>query len=234
VRIGKHREEGFDFCDLTHCQAYEGADWERMLPSLAVDSTSGEIATYQGGPIEVYYHSTCGGHTANAGEIWGDVKEPYLTGIADSSGRKAFCQGSEQMRWRFAASLTKLRAALARTPETNPGEVLRDVRPLSYETSGRVSRLVISGSSEKEVSGEIFRTAVCKALGWNTIKSTWFTIHRQKGRLTLVGRGFGHGVGMCQNGARGRALTGQSYRQIIEAYYPGVRVERVESREGKT
>lgn len=225
VRLGRHRDEGFDFCDLTHCQAYEGADWERPLSSLAVDSTSGEIAAYRGEPIQVYYHSTCGGHTANAEEIWGDVKEPYLTGVADSNGRKAFCQGSEQMRWRFSAPFTKLRNALAGTPETNPGKVLRDVKPLAYEASGRVSKVEIIGTREREVSGEMFRTAVCKALGWNTIKSTWFSIHRQKGRLVLVGRGFGHGVGMCQNGARGRALAGQTYRQIIEAYYPGVKVE---------
>jgi stage II sporulation protein D len=63
-------------------------------------------------------------------------------------------------------------------------------------------------------------------LGWSTVKSTWFTVHRQKGQIVLVGRGFGHGVGMCQWGAKGRALAGQSYRQIIEAYYPGAKVEK--------
>lgn len=225
-RLGRHREEGYDFCDLTHCQSYQGADWERALPSMAVDSTWGEIVTYQGEPIEVFYHSTCGGHTANAEEIWGDVQEPYLLGIADSSERQAFCQGSEHMRWRFAITLRKLRAALSKAPETDPGEVLRDVKPVAYEASGRVSKVKLIGSREKEVSGETFRTAVCRTLGWSTIKSTWFTIHRQKGQIILVGRGFGHGVGMCQWGAKGRALAGQTYRQIIEAYYPGTKVEK--------
>jgi stage II sporulation protein D len=55
---------------------------------------------------------------------------------------------------------------------------------------------------------------------------SWFTVHRPKGQIVLVGRGFGHGVGMCQYGARGRALAGHSYRQIIEAYYPGAKVEK--------
>jgi len=226
VRLGRHRGGGYDFCDLTHCQSYQGADWERPSTSLAVDSTAGEIATDQGEPIEVFYHSTCGGHTANAEEIWGDVKEPYLGGIADSAGRRACCQGSEHMRWRFAATLGKLRSALAKTPETNPGKALKDILPAAYEQSGRVSRVKIIGSLQKEVSGEVFRTAVCRALGWNTVKSTWFTVHRPKGQIVLVGRGFGHGVGMCQYGARGRALAGQSYRQIIEAYYPGAKVEK--------
>jgi stage II sporulation protein D len=226
VRLGRHRGGGYDFCDLTHCQSYQGADWERPSSSLAVDSTAGEIATDQGEPIEVFYHSTCGGHTAKAEEIWGDVKESYLGGIADSAGRRAYCQGSEHMRWRFAATLGKLRSALAKTPETHPGKTLKDILPAAFEQSGRVSRVKIIGSLQKEVSGEVFRTAVCRALGWNTVKSTWFTVHRQKGQIVLIGRGFGHGVGMCQYGARGRALAGQSYRQIIEAYYPGAKVEK--------
>lgn len=226
VRLGRHRAEGYDFCDLTHCQSYQGADWERTNSSWAVDSTEGEIVTYKGAPIEVFYHSTCGGHTARAEEIWGDVKEPYLTGIPDSAERRAFCQGSEHMRWRFSASLKALRQALAKSPETNPGKALKDVVPVAYEASGRVSRVRIVGTQTREVTGEVFRTAVCRALGWSTVKSTWFTVHRQKGRIVLVGRGFGHGVGLCQWGARGRALAGETYRQIIEAYYPGAKVEK--------
>lgn len=221
--IGKHRTEGFDLCDTTHCQLY---DPNRLRVSRfasqardAVRRTAGLVLTYQGRLAEGLYHADCGGYTASAVDVWGG-SVPYLIGAPDDLPQNVHRQ------WRIAVPLEQLRTALNASPRSEVGRTLDRIDMVEQDCGGHANRVAVLGEHTHELRGEEFRTIVNRALGPRAIQSTLFTVSRSRTDVVFSGAGFGHGVGLCQVGAAERAKRGDSLQAIVSHYFPGVTLRR--------
>jgi stage II sporulation protein D len=224
AHLGKHRAEGFDVCDTTHCQLY---DPNRIKSSRfagdareAVKRTAGVVLTYQGHLAESLYHADCGGFTASADEVWGGDPVPYLIAAPDDAA------AVQHRQWKWTVSISDLRAALNASPRTEVGRTLDRVDVVDHDAGGHAVRLAIVGEHTHELRGEEFRSVVDQALGPKAIQSTLFAISRDQTTVTFTGAGFGHGVGLCQVGAAARARNGESLEQILTHYFPGVSITK--------
>lgn len=203
-------------------QVYRGIESETPRTRRAADSTRGEILTLAGQPILAVFHSTSGGRTASASEVWGK-SVPYL--------------GSIDVEYEDDAPFTYWRTVFA--PETLSGLLAAagsDLgRVYSLEVtgrteSGRVERIVARGASRREVwSGDRLRSLV-EGLG---LRSRLFDIRPTPQGFAFVGSGFGHGVGMSQWGARELARRGASYQRILARFYPGAELSLWDSERGR-
>ncbi len=196
----------------------------------AVQATAGETLWAGGKRVEAYFSENCGGQTEAADAVWGGARKPWLTAHPDS-----WC-GRTDAQWHADASADELRAALAAEGWALPGPVT-GVRVLAKTPSGRVARVeVASGTERLPLAAATFRFAIDRALGWNRLRSDWYAVRFDRGRAVFEGRGFGHGVGLCQAGARAFALDAQerkadaddTARAILQFYFPGTEV-RVEA-----
>lgn len=220
---GRHREDAYDFCDLTHCQVFGGRAGTDSTHRRAAAGTAGLILTYQGRAAEVLFHSTCGGHTSPNQKVFGGKALPYLQGVDDAD----YCRASPHASWTASLPMEEIQTALAADPEINLRGPLRELVPLDREAEGRWFSLELVGETRIPLRMETFLSRVGKALGWNRLKSAWFELQIKDGVAAFQGRGLGHGVGLCQEGAIGRARAGQDFRNILSAYFPGTRLERM-------
>lgn len=206
--LGRHRAEGFDFCDTTHCQRLllEGRS-ERLR--AAAEATEGELLWYEGAPAAAYYHRHCGGMTETGANVWPELRAPYLRQQADS-----YCVATGRGDWSSTIRKDDLRNVL---PIRGPVSV--DI--LRRTPSGRVAQLRVSGAVW---NAQDFELAVGRRLGWNLLRSRWFEVSDTGDTLVFRGYGSGHGVGLCQVGAEQRGREGHTYRQILDHYYPGTAV----------
>ena len=223
AHVGRHRADGFDFCDTTHCQVYEPARrrTSRFAPAAdaAVRRTRGQILTFNGRAADALFHADCGGRTASASDVWGGAPVPYLHAVVDDVPEGA------HREWRVAVGERELRAALNADPRTAIGSKLASIDIVARDHSGRASGVSLRGERSLTVKGDVLRTVVNRALGDRAIQSTLFTIERQRDGVVFQGTGFGHGVGLCQRGAMARARRGETTRAILGTYYPGVRLD---------
>ena len=208
---GRHQRDGFDLCDTTHCQVLRASS---AASRRAAQATLGQVLTYQGGPADLYYSASCGGHTERVSDVWPKVALPYLDAVEDD------VHGDDPY-WTIEKSLDEIRAALARAGVK--GSRLEDVVVESRTASGRAGRIGLPGLEPASMNSNDFRLA----LGPTELRSTAFTMTRSGDRLTFTGRGYGHGVGMCVIGAGRRAARGESAAQILSRYYPGLLLEDV-------
>jgi stage II sporulation protein D len=195
----------YDICATQDCQVYKGMSAERSRSDEAVADTAGLVLTYGGGLARTYYHSDSGGYLASSASVWGEA-EPYLVAKADVA------TNGPNSRWTLRLDPAKIAASL-RAYGVNLGTV-RALHVLAITQSGRALKLEIDGSSSRVVLEGEALTLLLR--GWG-FKSTRFTM---AGDLVAAGRGYGHGVGMSQYGARSLALAGDSYQQILAFYYP--------------
>jgi len=207
--VGSHG--GYDLCADVRCQVYRGLDAENARSDAAVQGTAGIVVTYDGAVARTYYHADSGGVTASSGEVWG-TPIPYLVARPDATG----ATGPDRWQVRIAPSLAG--AGLARLG-LNVGSVSR-LRVLTRSPSGRVDGLEVAGS-DGSVSLNRAQLATLAPL-WG-LKSMRFSV---TGALTVLGEGWGHGVGMSQDGARALAERGYDYTQILGYYYPNTRLVR--------
>jgi stage II sporulation protein D len=234
---------GFDAYATVADQVYGGAAAETPEGRAAVEATRGMILTYGGAPIDAFFYSTCGGHTADGTEVFRAANRPYLRSVPDlAEDGIAYCSLSPRFRWHEEWTGQALRATLQRTLPTLPpgtmgtaaGDVSRvtDVRVSLRTPSGRVGRLAISlPRGDVLVDGPGVRQ-VLRPVSGGLLRSSVFdlAVSRAGGqvvRLVADGAGAGHGVGFCQWGAVGRARRGQEHQQILTAYYPGAVLERL-------
>jgi stage II sporulation protein D len=214
----QHGAEGFDFCDTTHCQAfYEGEVSERI--SSIVESTKGEVLSYNGKLASTYYHQDCGG-TVAASEAWSHVSEPYLVLHQDP-----YCMTSGGFKWQATLTYDQIDKALRASGLQAP-ENWQEIAVKERSESGRASLVNFSGGNPAAypLSASTLRYAVDRAYGWNNIRSNWFDIRAADGKFVFSGRGSGHGVGLCQAGVEEMAREGKSYREILTFYYPGTQL----------
>jgi len=209
----RHQNRAWDFCDLTHCQSYKGLESTTPATLRAVDETSGLCLLYEGQPCDVYYHSTSGGKTANVASIWPGENHDYLVSVPDPCSRI-----SPHHRWSFVASAGEIARALDFTN-------ISDIQVVEHAQDERVKLVALKvGEEGFLMEGWEFRMQVCQALGWNTLKSSWFEVQRDAGAFVFTGYGLGHGVGLSQWGAKGMADEGRTYLEILSHYYPGAEV----------
>jgi len=194
-------------------QVYDGCDIEDSRAARGVAETSGEVLTYENKVIQAFYHSSCGGHTEASENVWG-IPLPYLQGVDC-----AYCLTSPSSRWEQAIPLKKIESLL-KDNGYQAGD-LREIRTGGKNRSGRVTDVtLISSTGHLTISAVNLR----KAIGYGVIKSTNFEIRMAGDKVFFTGTGNGHGVGLCQWGAKQRALEGFDYREILSYYYPGTRV----------
>jgi stage II sporulation protein D len=237
-RLGSRSELGFDVYGSVLDQAYQGlpatAD---SLAVRAVRTTRGEVLLYNGYLIDAFYHSTCGGHTARVEETFDFPPAPYLTAVSDAlpDGSGYWCQGSRYFRWSATWTSAELDAMMRRNlpavvplPPEGPGSLV-DVALESSTPEGRALSVAVRTTTGRFVVAEdAIRTLFADSTG-RILYSTQFLFRPEHVgtrliSLTLVGGGWGHGIGMCQVGAMGRARAGWDYGRILAAYYPGTEV----------
>ena len=197
-------------------QVYSGNITEDERSLYAVKETIGKVLTYNGELALTVYHSNSGGMTEDAKNIWGK-DYPYLKQVKSS-----FDKDSSHFSWILNMSPQSVEAALK-----DAGYSISDIQniiPIYTTNSGRVIKVMMHYAGGKlEMSGEDLR----KAVGYDKLKSTMFTVEIINGSFVFNGKGYGHGVGLSQWGAKGMAEKGYTYIEILEHFYPGTRIERI-------
>lgn len=197
-------------CDLTHCQVYAG---ERRPEAVQVAlDTRGRVLTYRGSLIQPLFHSTCGGERASNAAIFGGAALPYLQDGADP-----YCGISPHATaWSVRVLDSELARALGRPR-------IEAVQVLMQTEGGWVAQMAVDG---KPMTGYRFWQAVGRELGWGLLKSMRFTVRSDGNAYVFEGKGLGHGVGLCQWGAKGQAERGIPYARILASYFPGTAISR--------
>lgn len=198
--------------DHTGSQVYRGTDAETETSRRAAAETRGEVLRYGGALAETPYFSSSGGHTADNESVWAGAPLPYLRGVADP-----YDAASPHHAWETTVDAGRLHSALS----DRFGGRVTGFSVARQSRTGRVVEVALEGAGRPTISGGQFRSAVNAALGAKTILSTRFEVARDGGAYVFTGGGFGHGVGMSQYGARGQALAGRSYRDILAFYFAG-------------
>ena len=231
----------FDMYATVQDQVYGGVDAEKPLPDSAIIATRDVVVLFAGQPITTPYHSTCGGSTAGVSEVWYDQPDqPYLRPVSDRipGTNGYYCDPSPRFSWTQSYDAAGLRVVMekylanyTKAPKANLGRIT-DVREQGRTPSGRVAALTVqTESGSYTLRGNDIRFVLRDPKG-AILNSTLFSLSTatsggEVSGLTLNGRGYGHGIGMCQWGAIGRARAGQNYRTILETYYPGTTIGRI-------
>jgi stage II sporulation protein D len=236
---GRWESLGFDaFADVRD-QVYLGVGAESDQVWDAVHATRGEVVRYHGTVIDAFFHSTCGFRTAPVEDAFQSARSrPYLRSVSDARGGGFYCDISPRFRWREEWDGPALRAILSRTlPTVMPlgGDGLQRITGVEVSRTthaGRVGELrIVFERGDARVRGPDVRRVLRPAADRDLLSAAFqlqvTTSGGQVSRLVATGAGSGHGVGLCQWGAIGRARAGQAYRDILTTYYPGTRVERV-------
>lgn len=243
AKLGRHKNDGFDFCADVHCQSYRGVEAEAGRTNEAVDQTRGRILTYKGRPIDAIYSNNCGGHSQ--GNIFANAEEiGYLEGSFDGREDKdlvfplspveldswirgvpsgVFCAQTEKcrmsdFRWVRIYKADELERLVRKTADI--GRPIK-VIILQRQPSGHASAVKIIGTGgacilRKELN-------IRQALG--NLRSAMFKVEARRGpdkmpeEFIFFGGGWGHGVGMCQRGACAMAEQGYSYEEILAHYF---------------
>ncbi len=208
----RHAADGYDLCDNVHCHVYDGAQRETPAYIRAVAATAGQILTYQGQVASIMYASDCGGVTECYSQ---DSKSaiPYLISVIEP-------EGVAHRTWEKIFTLDEISKKLM-AAGVKEAEGLQSISIYKTTSSGRALLLTVCGDKgQTTVGGNSFRWAI----GGSVIPSTLFTIEScSGGKVTLKGKGFGHGIGMCQVGAGELAKPPFNYTcaQILAHYFPG-------------
>lgn len=225
----------FDVFIDTRDQVYGGKNSEKEISNKAVNETRGEILTYKGGPAITFYSASCGGHTENVRNVFTFVKAgaPYLEGVVD--GEEPYCSITPRFEWEEKYSeevfIQRLKnAGLI----NNTGYNISDVEVASRFESGRVNELKITlGSNDSDdkvvsVFGNNIRSVIRTGDDRGILRSAMFEINKNSdGEITINGKGYGHGVGLCQWGTIYLSHEGWNFKNILDHYFPGTSIEQI-------
>lgn len=243
----RHKNDGYDLCNTTHCQVYKGEHQQNDAVREAVFSTQNQVLILGGRIADTTYHSACGGKTDSCGNIWGGDTMPHLVGVECFSEAASwdFSDESQARHWITDMALVQggsswENSALSWTKEISSNQLAKNLGLSRLDhlvinrrgESGRIIDITFYGNKTVRLTSEYkIRQA------FDNVRSSFFYIQGSfveddhgrvviypKGTLTLKGRGSGHGVGMCQIGALRMAREGRDYDEILTHYYPGTRV----------
>ena len=202
--LEKHAEEGYNLCDGVHCQAYKTRANKKEVTEGAYKSKGEVIVDSQGNIIETLFHSNSGGETVNAKDVWGkDV--PYLVSVEDS-----FSVGGKHYQWE---KYIKLKDWL--NYFRNKGLNIKDKE---------IEDALINFSQQEGRKTDLLGIPLTTIRKDFNLKSTYFDVQKWGGEVKLTGKGYGHGVGMSQEGAIKMCEEGYEYWEVIEHYFKGVKV----------
>ena len=215
----KRRERAKDYgLDATvFTQVYRGVEGEDQRTNQAVNETRGKVLTYKGKVINSVFHATCGGRTEEVRNVWPGSEEPYLKSISCT-----FCKGSPYYEWEERIKERDLRSIL----EEKGLDLsrIKEIELTEKSPSGRAVKIAIKQRRKTQfLRANNFRLFA----GPELIRSTLFTVSKEKNKFVFKGHGWGHGVGMCQWGVKGMAEKGKDYKEILKHYYTGVKIEKV-------
>ncbi len=241
AKLGQYTSLPFDLFASVQDQVYDGFDGEDPLASAAIEETAGLVLAAGDGLAQTYYSSTCGGRRADIAVVWPHKEAvDYLRGGQDGTGAQAWCRESPHFAWREAWTGARLAELVrrhlpgeARVDASTIAGALTDLVVRRDEKTGRLreveyrwkgGRAVVPGDRNRWIlrrpDGSILRSVAVR-----------LEVEREGGRVTRVvatGGGNGHGVGLCQTGAIARARAGESFAEILEAYYPGTKIRPLE------
>jgi stage II sporulation protein D len=212
----RHGAEGFGLCDSTHCQALRLG---RARPEVerAVRETAGETLWFGGQRAQVYYTQHCGGMSEPARSVWPAERASYLAGLRSDP----YCLRRSPAEWHARIALDQL-SGIFRAQGWQTPFPIESVHVTRRSAGGRAVLLEVTGrGATAKLSASSIRFAVDRALGWNQVRSDWYTMSVSGGALEIAGRGYGHGVGLCQAGAYEMAAEGHSDAEILSFYFPG-------------
>jgi stage II sporulation protein D len=215
IKTSHSKFSAYDLDATVATQVYRGIIDEKPQTTEAVKDTSGQIMVYEDKPILSYFHSTCGGKTIDDRYVWEKSHLPYLQGITCG-----FCNDSTRYSWESKLHLAEIHAAMLKKYPA-----MGAIRAISFKKKDdRVVEVLINNSRGTiRMNGNNFRLMFSP----EKIRSLYFTSKKDSDGLVLKGHGWGHGVGLCQWGARGMAMRGYSYREILSHYYMGVKIASV-------
>ena len=233
----------FDVCADDHCQRYQGLARIAGNPRAreAVKATAGEILIYDGRVCDARFSKCCGGHSEIFSTCWEGVEVPYLESIHDAPavGGRDFCDTSDETvlsqvlndydletkdfyRWTVEYDSASLSGLIRSRSGIDFGEKILALEPVERGVSGRIKLLSIKGTARQMIVGK--ELTIRKWLSESHLKSSDFDIVKEGGKFVLRGRGWGHGVGLCQIGAAVMGHQGYSYREILRHYFPSVEI----------
>ena len=202
------RNSLYDVDTTISTQVYKGLDTEYVTTHEAVNGTAGQIMTYKNSVILAAFHSSSGGHTENVEDIWTSPL-PYLRGVVD------YDHESPVFEWNKDFSLSQFSSLLG----IGVGNI-KTMIPEKVTPRGRIVTMKIVGDSgTKKLSGKKIRKVL-------DLRSTLFRIQANGNNITVIGRGFGHGLGLSQWGAYHLAKQGVNYNQILAHYYQNARLSQ--------
>jgi stage II sporulation protein D len=230
---GRHANDGYDFCSTTHCQRFSAANAtddptsDRLV--AAVRATEGQVLLdLHGSLIDSYFGASCGGETADIATLWGTAPATHLPGVRDE-----FCGSGPHSHWTDTITRNDLIRALQSDSRTDVGHRVDKIVISKRDETGRAEFITLEGEQRKVVRGWDFKIIVGRVLGWNLLKSSRFEVSRSGASFVFRGSGFGHGLGLCQEGAHVMAARGASYQRILEKYFPGTNVGRDREMRGR-
>lgn len=211
--IQKNINEIYHVESTVQSQVYSGVKKETQNSNKAVDKTKSEILMYLEKPIQAFYHSNSGGKTELAENVWG-FNLPYLKSVESN-----YCEKAPNFKWDFKIAKSELCEKLGLKNIT-------EISILEFFSSGRVKSIHVL---ESETSFKnILAVDLRKLIGGVKIKSTFFEMKLEDDFIFFTGKGFGHGVGMSQWGAKAMADSGLSHKEILYHYYPGTELARID------
>ena len=237
----------FDVCADDHCQRYQGltrATGETVRN--AIDSTWGQVLTYEGELCDARFSKGCGGRLEKFSVCWNDKDYGYLQSLPDSHGHseegRCFCDTRDKeilgqvlnnydqettdfYRWTQEYGIDELSELVARRSGTPLGSI-QGIEALERGESGRIYKLKITGSDKTLIVGK--ELEIRKILSESHLKSSAFDVEMTDDKVILHGKGWGHGVGLCQIGAAVMASEGYSYEEILKHYYPDTVIGPIE------
>lgn len=216
--LGKHQSSGYDVSADVWSQVYGGFESEKEPTNRAVDDTRSEVVTYKGQLINAVFFSSCGGRTEDPQDAWGSAL-PYMRSV-----RCSFCRKYSGYHWERQVSEAKVLSGLRKIGVA--GTKVKNLRIAAWNRSGRAQFIeVATDRTRTRVRSSQFRVAV----GPDAVRSTFLTgIRKTRDGFEFRGKGWGHGVGFCQWGAKGMAERRKRYADIATYYYPGTKVEEWE------
>jgi stage II sporulation protein D len=225
-------KQSFDVYLDTRDQVYGGLNSEKEITNKAVDETRGEILSFNGKPAITFYSASCGGHTEDVKNVFNTTGDlPYLGGVKD--GDEPYCSITPGFNWEETYAEDQFISRLKNAGLINGSDFnLESIEVASRFESGRVNELRITLSSngdDKEVSifGNNIRGVIRTSNNKGILRSTMFDISFEDGTVTIKGKGYGHGVGLCQWGCIDLSHEGWNYRSILNHYFPGTKIERI-------
>ncbi|MGA1868608.1 MAG: SpoIID/LytB domain-containing protein [bacterium] len=220
--ISLQKYDAYDLKASIDSQVYIGMTGEDPRTNRAVHETEHYILTLNGEIFPAFYHACCGGHTESAQNIFGDY--PSVIGIACD-----YCSNSPHFEWEYIITPIELRNILLRNDYR--ADPIKTIEIVNRYPAGRVNQLSIkynpsqSSSSRLLIKGKKLR----ELLGYDTLRSSNFTVNFKNGHFIFHGKGWGHGVGLCQWGAKSMGEIGARYEEILNKYYPYAEITRIEA-----